>query len=71
VQITGNFTESEAKNLAKVLKSGSLPVHDADPVGAERVADARQGLAARGRISGLIGVGLVLLLHAFYYRCSA
>jgi preprotein translocase subunit SecD len=68
VQITGNFTESEAKNLANVLKSGSLGV----TMQTQSVQNVSPTLGKDSLhaaiISGLIGVGLVLLLLAFYYR---
>ena len=68
VQITGNFTESEAKNLANVLKSGSLGVTmQTQSVQTVSPPLGKDSLHA-AIISGLIGVGLVLLLLAFYYR---
>ncbi|MFN8024456.1 MAG: protein translocase subunit SecD [Acidimicrobiales bacterium] len=68
VQITGSFTEGEAKNLANVLKSGSLGV----TMKTQSVQNVSPTLGKDSLhaavISGLIGVLLVLLLLVFYYR---
>jgi preprotein translocase subunit SecD len=65
-QITGDFTEDEAKELAVVLKSGSLPVEltreSIETVSATLGQESlNQGLVAG--IAGLIGLALYL---AFY-----
>ena len=68
VQITGDFTESEAKNLARVLNSGSLPVQlQVESVQNVSPTLGKDSLRAAW-ISGLVGVALVLLFMAFYYR---
>ena len=67
-QITGNFTEEEAKDLAVVLNSGALPVEleqqevrTVSPLlGAESL---RQGV-----IAGIAGLVALMLYLAFYYR---
>ena len=67
-QITGSFTEQEAKDLALVLKTGALPV-ELIPSQVETVsptlgaASLHQGLLAAA--AGLIALALYL---AFYYR---
>lgn len=67
-QITGSFTEREAKDLALVLRTGALPV-ELSPSEVRTVSPTlgkeslRQGLIAG--IAGLIGLCLYL---AFYYR---
>ncbi|ASR36944.1 protein-export membrane protein SecD [Prauserella marina] len=67
-QITGQFTQDEAKNLADVLKYGSLPLSfsssDATTV------SATLGLASleAGLIAGGIGLALVFIYCLFYYR---
>jgi preprotein translocase subunit SecD len=68
VQITGNFTEGEAKDLALVLRFGSLPVElipqESRTVSSTLGSDALDaGIAA-----GLIGIGLVSLYLIAYYR---
>ncbi|EID52625.1 protein translocase subunit SecD [Saccharomonospora xinjiangensis] len=67
-QITGQFTQAEAKNLADVLKYGSLPLSfessDATTV------SATLGLATleAGLIAGAVGLALVFVYCLFYYR---
>jgi preprotein translocase subunit SecD len=68
VEISGNFKEGEAKDLALVLKYGALPValerqtvQDVSPtLGKDQL---RSGIAA-----GLIGLALVALYMLVYYR---
>ena len=67
-EITGNFSEPEARDLAVVLQSGSLPVEleqsQVETVSATLGQESlRQGLLAA--VLGLIGLALYL---AFYYR---
>jgi len=67
-QITGTFSEREAKDLALVLRYGSLPV--------ELVTQQRQTVSPSlgkeslkaGLIAGGIGLALVLLYMILYYR---
>ena len=71
VDITGNFKESEAKDLARVLKSGALPVRL--EVQAVQIVSATLGDDSLNAalVSGLIGVLLVLLFMLLYYRLLA
>jgi len=67
-QITGSFTFDEAKRLAAVLQSGALPVEisidESRVVGPTLGQDSlRQGLLA-----ALLGLGLVAVFMAVYYR---
>jgi preprotein translocase subunit SecD len=68
VQITGNFTEREAKDLSTVLKFGSLPVQ-LKPLTVQTVSASlgRDSLRA-GLAAGLLGLFLVCLYMLFYYR---
>ena len=67
-EITGDFSEREAKDLALVLRYGSLPI--------ELVTQQRQTVSpslgkeslSAGLIAGAIGLGLVLLYMVLYYR---
>ena len=71
VDITGNFKESEAKELARVLKSGALPVRlevQAVQIVSPTLGDDSLNAAI---VSGLIGVLLVLLFMLLYYRLLA
>jgi len=68
VQISGSFTQSDASTLAKVLNSGSLPVQlQLQSVQNVSPTLGKDSLKAAW-ISGLVGVGLVLLFMALYYR---
>jgi preprotein translocase subunit SecD len=67
-QITGNFTQESATNLANQLKYGALPV-------SFRVETSRQISATlgtdnlqRGLLAGVIGLGLVVLYSLLQYR---
>lgn len=67
-QITGQFTVEEAKNLAVLLKAGSLPV----PM---EVVEIRNVGPTLGKESidlsikaGILGAALVLLFMVFYYK---
>jgi preprotein translocase subunit SecD len=67
-QITGSFTQDSARQLANVLKYGSLPL-SFESSEAQTVS-ATLGLASlrAGLIAGGIGLGLVLLYSLLYYR---
>ena len=68
VQISGSFSETEARNLAKVMNSGSLPVQ-LELVSVQNVSPTLGEDSLRAAwISGLVGIGLVLLFMVFYYR---
>lgn len=68
VQISGNFTQSGAKDLATLLNSGALPgtlvpISSTD-VGASLGADSiKKSLAA-----GALGLAIVILFMLIYYR---
>ena len=68
VQISGDFTEGEARDLAKILEFGAVPVKFV-------VATVQTVSPTLGKdslraavISGLVGVLLVVLFFFFYYR---
>ncbi|MBS4729373.1 protein translocase subunit SecD [Mycobacterium sp. SM1] len=67
-QITGDFTASTARQLANVLKYGSLPL-SFEASQAETVS-ATLGLTSlrAGLIAGAIGLVLVLVYSLLYYR---
>ncbi len=68
VQISGSFTQSEAKNLARVINSGSLPVQlELQSVQNVSPSLGKDSLRAAW-ISGLVGVLLVLIFMIAYYR---
>jgi preprotein translocase subunit SecD len=67
-QITGDFTQGEAKDLALVLRYGSLPVQlEAQTVQTVSASLGKESLHA-GIVSGLVGLGLVALYMVAYYR---
>lgn len=67
-QITGNFTEREAKDLALVLRYGALPVQlDRQTVQTVSASLGRDSLRA-GVGAGLVGLGLVVVYMVLYYR---
>jgi preprotein translocase subunit SecD len=69
-QITGNFTEQSAKDLALTLRSGALPAPlvylEERTVGPSLGADSIRA----GVTSALGGLLLVILFMVFYYRGS-
>jgi preprotein translocase subunit SecD len=68
VQISGAFTQDEAQQLARVINSGSLPVAlQLQSVQNVSPSLGRDSLKAAW-VSGLVGVLLVLVFMAFYYR---
>ncbi len=74
VFINGNFGESEARNLALVLRYGALPLEFEDPVEAGLVRSVSATLGndslRAGIIAGLIGIMLVAAYMIFYYRIA-
>jgi preprotein translocase subunit SecD len=68
VQISGNFTEEEARDLAKILEFGAVPVKFAVAT-VQTVSPTLGKDSLRAAIvSGLVGVLLVMLFFFFYYR---
>jgi preprotein translocase subunit SecD len=67
-QITGDFTQAQARDLANVLKYGSLPL-SFESSEAQTVS-ATLGLTSlrAGLIAGAIGLAVVLLYSLVYYR---
>ncbi|MEA2717604.1 MAG: preprotein translocase subunit SecD [Actinomycetota bacterium] len=67
-QISGNFSEREAKDLALVLRYGSLPVQlDRQTVQTVSASLGRDSLRA-GMIAGFVGLALVAVYMLLYYR---
>ncbi|MGH3980706.1 MAG: protein translocase subunit SecD, partial [Pseudonocardiaceae bacterium] len=67
-QITGQFTQQEAQDLANVLKYGSLPL-SFESSESETIS-ATLGLASlrAGLIAGALGLAVVFVYCLFYYR---
>lgn len=67
-EITGSFTAGEAKDLALVLRYGSLPI-ELETQQRQTVSPSlgKESLRA-GLVAGVVGLGLVLLYMILYYR---
>jgi preprotein translocase subunit SecD len=67
-QISGNFSQSDAKNLALVLRYGALPiVLEPQTVQTVSATLGKDSLSA-GLVAGAVGLGLVALYMVAYYR---
>ena len=68
-QITGQFTESEARSLATSLKYGALPISFEKDPPVELVGPSLAGnQLSAGITAGVAGLLLVMLYCLFYYR---
>ncbi len=68
VQISGSFTEAEARDLAKILEFGAVPVKFAVATVQTVSPTLGKDSLRAALISGLVGVLLVMLFFFFYYR---
>lgn len=67
-QITGRFSQSEAKDLALVLRYGALPV-ELREISVEQVsATLGRDQLNSGLVAGLVGLAVVFLYMLAYYR---
>ncbi|MET0839654.1 MAG: protein translocase subunit SecD [Marmoricola sp.] len=66
-QITGDFTESEARSLSNSLKYGALPLKFTSSVETIGPSLAGNQLSA-GIYAGIIGLAIVMLYCLLYYR---
>lgn len=71
VQISGDFTEAEAADLAKILQFGAVPVQFDTPTVQTVSATLGKSSLNAAIVSGLIGVAMVLLFLILYYRLIA
>ena len=68
-QISGNFTETSAKELATSLKFGALPITFSDEVQSSTIGPSLAGnQLTAGLTAGLVGLILVMLYCLVYYR---
>jgi preprotein translocase subunit SecD len=67
-QISGNFSQKDATNLADILKYGALPLKftESDVQTVSATLGSRQ--LHGGLVAGAIGLGLVILFSLIYYR---
>jgi preprotein translocase subunit SecD len=67
-EITGNFSQAEASDLANVLKFGALPL-TFDPGEVQEISATLGGDQFRaGVVAGIIGLLLVVVYSLLYYR---
>lgn len=67
-EITGNFTQTEAQDLANVLKYGALPLEfKKNAIQSVSPTLGRDQLNG-GLLAGVVGLGLVILYVFLYYR---
>ena len=71
VQISGQFTEREANDLAKILQFGAVPVKFESPTVQTVSATLGKDSLRAALISGAVGILLVVLFLVFYYRLLA
>ncbi|WP_433743379.1 protein translocase subunit SecDF [Falsibacillus pallidus] len=68
VQITGNFTIDEAKNLASLLNAGALPVKLKETYSTSVGAKFGEQAMHKTILAGIIGISVIFLFMLFYYR---
>ena len=68
IQITGDFDESSAKDLALVLEYGALPVELVPQQTQTVSATLGEDSLRAGLVAGLIGLGLTVIFMVGYYR---
>ena len=67
-QITGDFTQDEAKDLANVLKFGALPLTFETSQALSVSPTLGQDQLDAGLLAGAVGLILVVIYSLFYYR---
>ena len=68
-QITGDFSEAEANDLATSLKFGALPISFEDEATVETIGPSLAGnQLTAGLWAGGVGLALVMIYCLFYYR---
>ncbi|HET6167744.1 MAG TPA: protein translocase subunit SecD [Marmoricola sp.] len=68
-EITGSFTESEARSLANSLKYGALPIRFDPNALVEVVGPSLAGnQLTAGKWAGIIGLAIVMIYCLLYYR---
>ena len=68
VQISGNFTVEEAKRLADIINSGSLPVHMNELYSTSVGAQFGENALNQTVFAGIIGVTIIFLFMIVVYR---
>lgn len=70
VEISGNFTEEEAKELADLINSGSLPMKMTEVYSNVVSADYGVDAFSKTMLAGGIGIALIMLFMIAYYRLA-
>lgn len=70
VEISGNFTEDEARELADLINSGSLPVKMTEVYSNAVSADYGVDAFSKTMLAGAIGIALIMLFMIVTYRLS-
>lgn len=68
VSIVGDFKLEEAKNLADLLKAGSLPVHLKEVFSTSVGAQFGETALQKTILGGIIGIAIIFLFMIVYYR---
>lgn len=68
VEISGDFTVEETKNLAGILNAGALPVHLEEIYSTSVGAQFGEQALDKTITAGIIGVSLIFLFMLIYYR---
>jgi preprotein translocase subunit SecD len=71
VQISGSFSEREARDLAKILQFGAVPVKFEAPTAQTVSATLGKDSLNAAIVAGLIGIALVMLFLVLYYGLIA
>ena len=69
-QITGDFTPEEVRRLAIQIESGRLPIDITELSSSVVAASLGAGSLEDALVAGVVGLALVLLFMAAYYRAS-
>ncbi len=67
-QITGNYTNESASNLAALIRGGSLPVTLTEVTSSTQSASIGYNALEKSVIAGVIGFGLIFVLMIAAYR---
>lgn len=67
-EITGNFSQEEASNLAALIRGGSLPVELKEITSSTQTATIGMNALEKSVIAGFIGLALVCLIMLIGYR---
>lgn len=68
VEISGNFTVEETKNLAGILNAGALPVHLEEIYSTSVGAQFGTQALDKTITAGIVGISLIFLFMLIYYR---